>query len=296
MRPSKLPLAVLVASCSLACTGLVELPETTGDAAARAPNNADSGSTSSSVAAEQDASAKVEDASVSRGEDGSGYDGANTLAFDVSRLDAVDDATMIDAGAADARLLDGPLSEACIVDASADVDDPTLDAPLIDASATDGPLILPDTFIQATCVSSLNIGAHLQNYPARVDDGTPVAGAGIVRVVCSVVASGDGFDVALGASLNGPGDEFLAIAGHFTLQGASGVTGTFGESQTGTFTSNNCTVAFTYGGRPIVTSGGPVDPGRVWGHVSCPNAAGLNTCSPTSCDGEADFLFENCAE
>jgi hypothetical protein len=81
------------------------------------------------------------------------------------------------------------------------------------------------------------------------------------------------------------------------------LTGTFENGQLGRYTSDSCTIAFTYDGAPVPLNP-PIAPGRIWGHLSCPNAqrGDISIMSPdggvtpATCDTEADFLFENCTQ
>ncbi len=131
----------------------------------------------------------------------------------------------------------------------------------------------------------LTIGSGGGGMPTPVTDGS-----NNVSVACMVHPSGSGYDVQLTASMSGGGS--VSLSGSVTASGASGVSASFSGSQGGgPYTDNNCSVAFTYMGSPVQASS-PVTAGRIWGHVSCPMAAmGSNTC-----DAEADFLFENCAQ
>jgi hypothetical protein len=132
-----------------------------------------------------------------------------------------------------------------------------------------------------------------------VSDGSAQAG-GTVAITCSVAA---GFLVQLEASLGGPAGGTLSVAG--TVSPSSGGTAITADlaSADGEFTESDCTVLFTYEGQPVPATP-PVAPGRIWAHLSCPrmvNQTGVlvqrtdGTFVPETCDGEVDFLFENCS-
>jgi hypothetical protein len=83
--------------------------------------------------------------------------------------------------------------------------------------------------------------------------------------------------------------------------GGAGITAVFESGANGTFQSSDCTLTFQYEGGPVPASP-PIAAGRIWGHVSCPaaQASGQTVTGPDGgsqprqCDGEADFLFEQC--
>jgi spore coat protein U-like protein len=152
--------------------------------------------------------------------------------------------------------------------------------------------------------SVLQIGTNTGTDPTRVSDGATQMGAATVNVTCTVTGS---FDVNLTASLGGVQGGSLIISGH--VDGASGGQNIHASltspSSGGTFSQDNnmCTIAFTYGGAPVPQTP-PIAPGRIWAHLSCPamkNGSGQfvhlmdGTTVPETCDGEVDFIFENCS-
>ena len=186
------------------------------------------------------------------------------------------------------------------------------------ADAGDGGSTTPgaaaDAFVQATLgagaqspapacplpagAPALTLGSEGAVKPDTVTDGAAV-GADTASVACTVHAVGAGYDVSLKAALAGPTPASLTITtpagqGAVTTSGASGVTATFVLAGA-TYASSSCTLAFTYQGFPVMVSPA-IAPGRIWAHVSCPEAAGAAEAGAARCDGEADFLFEQCGQ
>lgn len=176
----------------------------------------------------------------------------------------------------------------------------------------------PDAFIAATMNSDvvpglcpfgstqqwINVGAPTSGKPNTVQNGNQNAGA-TVQVSCTVSAVGNGFDVLLSVTQEGTGGGTVTISsttgqGAVTASGGT-VTGVFESASLGSFRDEGCTISYTYQGTAVPDSP-PIAAGRIWGHVSCPNAQnatqfgtgadGGNT--ERACDGEADFLFEQC--
>jgi hypothetical protein len=171
----------------------------------------------------------------------------------------------------------------------------------------------PDAFVAATIGRSadggsscaigakpetwLALGIASEGLPMTVQDGASI-GDGTASVTCSVKPSGSGFDIALAATLTGSQGGAIHVAspagqGAVTTSGSSSLAATFTSTQhPGTYTQSNCTLTFDYQGAPVSdyppVAANPVD--HIWGHVSCP-AAILGT---STCDAEADFLFEYC--
>ena len=125
--------------------------------------------------------------------------------------------------------------------------------------------------------------------PVRpVDDGGEDQ-QGTVSVSCSVVESGDGFDVAAQAQLTGATGGAVTVTGH-VLRGAdspglSVVMSRKGESYSGT---NNCTMTFS------TAAGHGVAGGRIWGLVDCPDAEAPS--QQRTCATHAELRFENCTQ
>jgi hypothetical protein len=127
-------------------------------------------------------------------------------------------------------------------------------------------------------------------------DGSPV------HVNCKVDQSGGGFDIQLAAELDGMngGTLFISGTGVRATGSTSGLTGTFTTSGQN-FIDHNCTFTQTYNGGNLPAGGQPAQ-GRIWGHIDCPNAvangmfgiSGDGGSVARTCDGRADFFFENC--
>jgi hypothetical protein len=149
----------------------------------------------------------------------------------------------------------------------------------------------------------VNIGVETGNSPATVPDQGSQAG-GQVSVSCSVKANGNGFDVQLNAALSDVGS--ITITSNSPVSptgGGMGVTGTFESGTKGRYTSDSCAITYKYlnGNVPVSP---PIAPGKIWAHLSCVGAQrnDLSFMGPdggtqnATCDTEADFLFENCAD
>ena len=126
---------------------------------------------------------------------------------------------------------------------------------------------------------------------------TVLSGNDGVTMTCSVRASGNGYDVSASVTATGrQGGSFTLVSppgtGAVTVSGGQGIQASFGSTAaSATYQQSACVVSFTYLGSPVPDSPS-VFPGRIWGHLSCPSA----TTAPntTTCDAEADFLFEEC--
>jgi hypothetical protein len=152
----------------------------------------------------------------------------------------------------------------------------------------------------------LSVGTAATGKPTTVtDQGTAADGA--VTVDCTVTADGSGFDVILDVSIAGPNGGSVNIAspagqGAVTTAGGTGISASFtGDGGHGPYTSGDCTIRFTYQGQPVPVTP-PIAPGRIWGHIDCPDATAVGQGSvepdggsaPITCPASADFLFENC--
>jgi hypothetical protein len=152
----------------------------------------------------------------------------------------------------------------------------------------------------------IDIGAPTGTMPTTAADGANQGGER-VSIACSVHATSGGFLVELNAALSGIGSiTAFSDPTHGPVDpmaGGKGITGTFQSAQLGRYASSDCTIAFAYNGGPVPETP-PIAPGRIWGHMSCPNAqrADILIMAPdggvtnATCDTEADFLFENCAQ
>ena len=174
----------------------------------------------------------------------------------------------------------------------------------------------PHTFVSLTLGQHLdanqnNLCSNATSQPALVI-GTSTGGApqikangsqqpnGNVSVSCTVRGS---FDVSLTAALGGAVGGTLVMSGQVTASsGGSNISASF-TSNGASYTEPDCTIAFTYEGAPVPTSP-PIAAGRIWAHLACPsmtNPSHLKKLAdgsqvPEVCDGEADFLFDNCSE
>lgn len=124
--------------------------------------------------------------------------------------------------------------------------------------------------------------------PVRPVNSGEDNGNGPVDITCSVKGNdAAGYEVAASATLSGLSGGTVSVTGHFTTTGEqTGLVGVFQRSDYGQFRQNDCTVTFT--DNPNMG----VAPGRVWGKLLCVNAA--RSDQGRTCDGEAQFRFENC--
>jgi hypothetical protein len=142
--------------------------------------------------------------------------------------------------------------------------------------------------------------------PDSISDGSKTS-AGNVNVTCTVSTSGNGFDISLNAQLLGLNGGSITITspagqGAVTSNGGSNITGVFQNGNDGTFREEDCTITFDYDGSPVPET--PIAAGRIWGHLSCPTALDTGATvigedggtEPRQCDGEADFLFQQCGQ
>jgi hypothetical protein len=155
----------------------------------------------------------------------------------------------------------------------------------------------------ASRLAWVNVGTATGLQPTTVADGNS-NGGGTVSVSCSVHPNGSGFDVQANVAQTGAGSITIQSNSPVTVSGGGkGVSGTFGSEQKGRYSSNDCTIAYTYNNAKVPNMT-PVAAGRIWAHLSCPGAqrSDLNVMgpdggtSPATCDTEADFIFENCAQ
>jgi hypothetical protein len=160
------------------------------------------------------------------------------------------------------------------------------------------------SFAQQT--TGIEVGVQTGTRPNTVPNGGSQAGAQ-VAVTCTVHPDNNGYDIDLSVVLAGQGDMhvYSTGAGAVTSSGAMGISATFSRAVGGAaqaFSANDCTLTYTYQTKPI-SNPTPVAPGRIWAHVSCPDAQSMSDVllpdggtAPQQCDAEADFLFENCSE
>jgi hypothetical protein len=103
------------------------------------------------------------------------------------------------------------------------------------------------------------------------------------------------------AGRTGPSTQepFRQYARYFARQGGHGSVRFLLEPPLyGSFSDSSCT--FTYDDASVPVAGSAVAPGRIWGHIDCPDAtdavveAADGSATSRTCDGYADFMFENC--
>ena len=150
----------------------------------------------------------------------------------------------------------------------------------------------------------VDVGTATGGKPTTVQNGSQEEGA-TVHVNCSVSAVGQGFDVLVSVTqdgLEGGSVTFGSAPGQGAITASGGtLQGSFGSGRYGDYDDANCMLTYTYQGTTVPDSP-PIAAGRIWGHVSCPNAqisGQLGTgadggSTEKTCDGEADILFEQC--
>jgi len=140
-------------------------------------------------------------------------------------------------------------------------------------------------------------GGGISANPTRVPSGTNQGGA--VTITCSVKASGSNYNIELNALLN---SQQAGAGGSLTITGTvdattgaqSGINATFvGGGNTYQESDGDCSISY-----PANPPGGPVQPGRIWGSINCPNATESGKVTgggePVTCQLSALFVFENC--
>jgi hypothetical protein len=136
--------------------------------------------------------------------------------------------------------------------------------------------------------------------PTRISTGVQS-----VQIVCTVHPTGSTYDVNLEISQGdmGMGSSSLTVVATNVdpTTGAMNVNGNVSNSRAGDYSSSACTISFNTPGTGASPAGSPVEPGRIWAHLSCGEATnsaittGLGAGSgPSTCDAEVDFIFENC--
>jgi hypothetical protein len=146
------------------------------------------------------------------------------------------------------------------------------------------------------------IGSPVDPKPTTVTNGDFQAGSGTVNLVCSVDSNSGGFKIRINAQISGMNGGSVTLSGTVNANGGTGIYGGFTSGQNGTFIDQNCSITFTYNMEPVPVGGSPIASGRIWGHIDCPNAKESGTseiaddggATERTCDGHADFLFENC--
>jgi|HubBroStandDraft_1064217.scaffolds.fasta_scaffold11460_6 hypothetical protein len=133
--------------------------------------------------------------------------------------------------------------------------------------------------------------------PTRVSTG-----AQHIEIACSVHQEGDSFAINLQVfqgDVAGTGSTTLTVSGMVSAStGGTNLTSDVSNTIAGDYHSTACTISFTTPGAGASPQGPPVAPGRIWAHLSCPAGQNSNVTTqsggPSTCDAEADFIFENC--
>lgn len=182
-------------------------------------------------------------------------------------------------------------------------------------ACSNSPATPPDAFVAATlgpapdkahnnenqCLygnphSEVSVGTAASK-PTTVTDGDSQAGEG-VTVRCTVSGGSTSY---INLTISIAGDTTGGTLNAVGNLGSSNIVGDLVNANDGEFIDQNCTVSFTYRGQMISSN---VSPGQIWAHLSCPNMVSQgghsvvfsdNTQAIETCDGEADFLFENCS-
>jgi hypothetical protein len=126
--------------------------------------------------------------------------------------------------------------------------------------------------------------------PSRpVQDGAQEQ-QGSVSISCSVTPAGaDEFNVNATVRLTGATGGLFTVKGKFKTGGEQTGEGIFAKQSLSSYTQRDgkCVVKYT-------TPNQGVAAGRIWGEITCPNAELAN--GDSSCQGYAQFRFENCAQ
>ncbi len=155
----------------------------------------------------------------------------------------------------------------------------------------------------------LDIGTATGGKPTTVaDQGS--TGNGTASITCVVHPSGNGFDIQLEAVLQGANGGNVTItspqgAGAVTTSGSTSVTASFYNNVNGgAYVDQHCVLTYKYMGGAVPISP-PIAAGRIWGHITCPNAVDTSGqtkqgadggATTATCPASADFLFEQCGQ
>jgi hypothetical protein len=145
--------------------------------------------------------------------------------------------------------------------------------------------------------SWLNIGtfaditdAGTDPKPKPVPNGSTEP-TGKVDISCKVEPKGDGFDVALSATISGADGGTITIVGQMKpnkQEKQTGIRVTFSKRDRGSFIQPDCEVDYN------VNRDAGIAAGRVWGEVRCGAAKDDNL--DRTCAFRAQFRFENCSQ
>jgi hypothetical protein len=130
-------------------------------------------------------------------------------------------------------------------------------------------------------------------------------GAQHIQIACTVHQEGDSFAVNLQIAqgdVSSAGATTLTVTGMVSAStGGMNLTSDVSNTSAGDYHSTACVITFdtsTMNGAGAAPSGTPIAPGRIWAHLSCPADQNSNITTgsgaPSTCDAEADFIFENC--
>jgi hypothetical protein len=157
-------------------------------------------------------------------------------------------------------------------------------------------------------VGTTNIGAPVTSGPIETPMTIP-DGESSLSVDCTVAPSGDGFQLQLSAAIPGSSGGNLIIQGHVDGDTGGTVSAQFvSQSASVAFNSADCMLTYMYGSQ-MIPAGQRIAAGQIFAHISCPDAmseggsiSGQQVTTEdggsatATCDGEADFIFTNCAE
>jgi hypothetical protein len=123
-----------------------------------------------------------------------------------------------------------------------------------------------------------------------------------VQISCSVQPTGGSFAINLAVQQGniGMGAGSFSVSGTVDpVNGGTGLNGNVSTMTAGNYSSSSCTLTFNTPGAGASPVGSPVVGGRIWAHLSCPAAQNPGVPAdtkgtPSTCDAEADFIFEFC--
>jgi hypothetical protein len=174
----------------------------------------------------------------------------------------------------------------------------------ISAKIGAGPLSPSDLCDKGPLSERLGIGTATGQKPTTVPDNGVDRGTSVVRVRCAVTGSSGGYKISLFTERGGTTGGSFQASGQVDLNGGT-VYGLV-NFQGITLEQLDCKLTYTYGMPPSpVPITPPVNPGRIWGHLSCPKMVTTGgervmhmdgTQTKLQCASETDFLFENCSQ
>ena len=157
--------------------------------------------------------------------------------------------------------------------------------------------VQPGTNSATTCGAvndTFSIGNPESNPIVTATTGSSFNGVP-VTVSCNVAPNSTGYSVTAQVTYGGEGS--LAISGQINVAAnavpgtQTNISGSFDDAVPHGLIANmsesNCTVTFT------ANANMGIAPTRIWGVIDCPQETATNG---TVCDGNAEFLFENCGQ